>query len=838
MTAVGLRGIGKHHFYSLALVLGLALVAPAMGASTKLAAEDSGHASVVVASLPMQIAEAETALDNAKAVLEGLRKERRIMDARMQRIEDRAQVHTLGREFAAAVVAQQRALPDPDVFTAGRASREKLLVATSNARIRVERELDELELAGGAAESNAPATIFSSNGVTVAVHGVRAAELVRLAGVQRELLETLHETDKVERALETASAAAFIVLKQMLFWMPTGFTAKTLSEFPAALEWFISSENWRSAGDALRHYGPSDPLLLALLVFVSFCLLVFRKRLIRTLASPLPVTRSSAHFSIRGVVIVLVTTLALSVPVPIVLWVAGTLLDAVPASERFVSSLGLALFATARILFLLNLCAWLLHPQGVAVRTFGWDVHALAFVSRSVRLFSRVFVPLIFVTALNGLVYAPFSSRESLGRVLFSVAMICLAALLVRLFRRSGLPMQALRARSERSWMVQFHSAWFGVVVTLPLTLAVASMAGYFVAAEYFFARIVVSLVVIQGIILLNALLIVSVQANEASGTSVQDASGRLLASRSATRDIGDEKRSLINLFIVILLLSSLWSVWRESLPVLSLIGEHVLWTYTNTVNGKDVVHPLTVAGFLMALIIAAVSIVVMRNISGLLDVVLLRRVDMRADTSFAVKVVARYAVILTGVILASRKLGLGWDDVQWLVAALSVGLGFGLQEIFGNLVAGLIMLAERPVRIGDVVTVGDVTGTVAHISARATTVTDFDNKEILIPNKSFVTDRVVNWTLSSQTTRLQLKVSLPRVTNVAQAEQLMLDVVRSNPDVVADLAPTVIFAGFGDNKLNFEISAFVDSFSKRQRVQHELNCAVEQALRNQGILN
>lgn len=116
----------------------------------------------------------------------------------------------------------------------------------------------------------------------------------------------------------------------------------------------------------------------------------------------------------------------------------------------------------------------------------------------------------------------------------------------------------------------------------------------------------------------------------------------------------------------------------------------------------------------------------------------------MRADTSFAVKVVARYAVILTGVILASRKLGLGWDDVQWLVAALSVGLGFGLQEIFGNLVAGLIMLAERPVRIGDVVTVGDVTGTVARISARATTVTDFDNKEILIPNKSFVTDRVV----------------------------------------------------------------------------------------------
>ena len=192
---------------------------------------------------------------------------------------------------------------------------------------------------------------------------------------------------------------------------------------------------------------------------------------------------------------------------------------------------------------------------------------------------------------------------------------------------------------------------------------------------------------------------------------------------------------------------------------------------------------------------------------------------------------------LVPNVVVASSALGLGWDDVQWLVAALSVGIGFGLQEIFGNLVAGLMMLAERPVRIGDIVTVGDVTGTVSKIQARATTVTDFDNKEILIPNKSFITDRVINWTLSNQTTRLLIKVSVPRGTDVGHAQQVLLDVVRANRDVSMEIPPAVLCLGLVDRSLEFEVSAFVDSFDKRRRVQHELNGAIDLALRESGIV-
>ena len=230
------------------------------------------------------------------------------------------------------------------------------------------------------------------------------------------------------------------------------------------------------------------------------------------------------------------------------------------------------------------------------------------------------------------------------------------------------------------------------------------------------------------------------------------------------------------------------------------------------------------------------VTAVVVRNVGALLDIVLLRRLELQTDATYAIKVVARYAVTLVGVVVACNILGLRWSDVQWLVAALGVGLGFGLQEIVANFVSGLIVLAERPIRIGDVVTVGGVSGTVARIHARATAVIDFDNKEVIIPNKAFITERVVNWTLTNETTRLLIKVGVAYGSDVALVQRVVLDAVRANRDVLQDPAPSAFFVAFGDSTLDFEIRAFVDSIDKRLRVQHEINIELARVLRENGI--
>ena len=105
--------------------------------------------------------------------------------------------------------------------------------------------------------------------------------------------------------------------------------------------------------------------------------------------------------------------------------------------------------------------------------------------------------------------------------------------------------------------------------------------------------------------------------------------------------------------------------------------------------------------------------------------------------------------------------LGVSWSKAQWLVAALGVGIGFGLQEIVANFISGLIMLFERPVRVGDTVTVGEVSGVVARIQIRATTIRGWDNKELLVPNREFITGRLLNWTLSDRVIRLTLVVGV-----------------------------------------------------------------------------
>ena len=133
----------------------------------------------------------------------------------------------------------------------------------------------------------------------------------------------------------------------------------------------------------------------------------------------------------------------------------------------------------------------------------------------------------------------------------------------------------------------------------------------------------------------------------------------------------------------------------------------------------------------------------------ALLELTVLDRLPLDNGGRQAIAILVRYAATLAGVLFACSTINLSWESVQWLAAAMTVGLGFGLQEIFANLVSGLIILFERPIRAGDLVTVDDVTGHVTRMQIRATTITDLDRRELIVPNKRFITGNVINWTLS-----------------------------------------------------------------------------------------
>jgi potassium efflux system protein len=297
---------------------------------------------------------------------------------------------------------------------------------------------------------------------------------------------------------------------------------------------------------------------------------------------------------------------------------------------------------------------------------------------------------------------------------------------------------------------------------------------------------------------------------------------------------MGEQTRSLLDVALTVLLLVGLWGIWKDAVPALTTIGEHALWSFP--ADDTQAASALTLGQLFLSLAIAAVTWVAVRNIGALLDTVLLQRLEFQADANYAIKVMSRYAITAVGVVLACSTLGISWGTVHWLVAALGVGLGFGLQEIVANFVAGLIVLAERPVRVGDVVTIGNVTGTVARIRARATVVIDADNREVIVPNKGFITERVVNWTLSNTMTRLLLPFSVAYGSDVASVQRMVIDAVGGTADVMDEPGPSVFFVGFGDKSLNFEAQAFIKSLSDVMRVRHAINAAIEQALREGGI--
>ncbi len=184
---------------------------------------------------------------------------------------------------------------------------------------------------------------------------------------------------------------------------------------------------------------------------------------------------------------------------------------------------------------------------------------------------------------------------------------------------------------------------------------------------------------------------------------------------------------------------------------------------------------------------------------------------------------------------LAFHAIGIGWSKVQWLVAAMTVGLGFGLQEIFANFVSGLIILFERPIRVGDAVTVGDTSGVVTRIRMRATTITDWDHKELIVPNKRFITGEVLNWTLTDPVIRLALPVSIAHGSSAAHVRDTLVRIAKEHPSVAPEPPPNAVFRGLGPSSMDFELYVFV----RREdygRVLHELNSAVEEALVARGI--
>ena len=227
---------------------------------------------------------------------------------------------------------------------------------------------------------------------------------------------------------------------------------------------------------------------------------------------------------------------------------------------------------------------------------------------------------------------------------------------------------------------------------------------------------------------------------------------------------------------------------------------------------------------------------VISRLVQFVLAEDVLPRLNLRPGLPYALLSLVKYAIVSIGFVLALLALGVNLNRVTVLGGALGIGVGFGLQNIVNNFVSGLILLFERPVRVGDAVQIGDVQGEVRRIGIRATTVRAWEGAEVIVPNSQLVADRVTNWTPTEYRRRLDIPVNVAYGSAPDKVLQVLTEVAQTHPDVVGSPAPVALFLGFGDSALQFQLRAWTNRLDRHPMVRSELGVAVYTALQEAGF--
>lgn len=215
----------------------------------------------------------------------------------------------------------------------------------------------------------------------------------------------------------------------------------------------------------------------------------------------------------------------------------------------------------------------------------------------------------------------------------------------------------------------------------------------------------------------------------------------------------------------------------------------------------------------------------------------LLKRTRLDAALQYGIARISGYLFIVLGLYVALTAVGVNLSSLAVVAGAVGIGIGFGLQNIIHNFVSGIIILAERPIALGDRIEVGGVAGSVLRIRLRSTEIVTNDNISIIVPNSDFITNPVTNWSHGDPRVQIRLPVGVAYGTDVELFRTLMLEVASENPKVLKTPAPTVFFEGFGDSALLFELGVWTSEMTHSpRRFRSELNFAIERKLRKNNI--
>ena len=651
--------------------------------------------------------------------------------------------------------------------------------------------------------------------------------------------------DAAERKLihETEQLAAYI--DERVLWIRSAAVLSTedVERSWHAMGWLVQEDHWRAVLSELWRLWSDAPFAGGCLILLLGGIIAASRRLRHSVTQAGKRANRLYMPSVLPTFHSIAATALLATGWPLAILCLGWVLA--PSDSEFIASLGGGLVVAGAVYLPLEILRQALRPFGLAEAHFRWPQKAVSAVRRELRWLMIAGLPLVLVTATLHQ-QANEIWRDSLARMVFVVITAGLAVSLHRMLRHIRHAAPAPTAGDGQAFARKLKFTWHAVLASLPVALAVLAASGYYYTAVRLTLRLQSTLWLVSAIIFVHALLVrclrvthrrlenrAAAQSDDETTEHAAVGEGGVVPLEHAVVDLGalslQTQRLLQSMATLALMLGAGW-IWMDVLPAFGFLNRVQLW------QGADGGPATTLADLTLSAVIAVMTVIAARNLPGLLEIAVLQRLPLDPAARFAISTVSRYLIVLVGLLSTCAALGIGWSKVQWLVAAVTFGLGFGLQEIFANFISGLIVLFERPMRVGDVVTVGEVSGVVTRIRMRATTITDWDRKELIVPNKEFITGRLVNWTLSDRTLRIVFRVGVAYGSDTRLAHRLLLKAAADHPSVLADPPPQALFVAFGDSTLLFELRVYVPGLEVYGAVQHELNSAIDTTFRAAGI--
>ncbi len=226
--------------------------------------------------------------------------------------------------------------------------------------------------------------------------------------------------------------------------------------------------------------------------------------------------------------------------------------------------------------------------------------------------------------------------------------------------------------------------------------------------------------------------------------------------------------------------------------------------------------------------------------LAKVLTSIVLRRVLIRFQVEEGIQYnlerIIRYAVAIVGAIVAFQFIGIDLSGLAVIFGLLSVGVGFGLQNVTSNFVAGLILLFERPITVGDRIEVGDTEGDVVDIKMRSTTIRSIDNISIIVPNSEFIANQVTNWSYGDKKVRLNIEVGVSYNSDLDNVLRSIREVADENRNVLSNPEAAVHLVSFGDSSWNMSLRCWISDPKRHREVRSEINCALVRKFRANGI--